>query len=66
MNAGEARYQALWNQLDSYIRERIEEEVNDGFTSFSINYEISDKNKDILTNLGYLVTFDGKTSRIKW
>ena len=67
MNAKEAREWSLWKQLDSYIREQIEREVNAGYTSASI-YHFRPNVKDInnLIDLGYSITFEDGTTIIKW
>lgn len=66
MNAKEARERSLWKQLDYYVRELIEEEVNKGYTSAFYHYEINVKNKDILTDLGYSITFEDGTTIVEW
>lgn len=65
MNAREARERSLWKNLFPPIREQIEKEVNGGWYSAKIyNYILVDKDRDILTDLGYSVTYDHEDGAI--
>lgn len=67
MNAKEARERSLWNQLFPPIRERIENEVNGGWTSATIySYRLVDKDRDILIDLGYSVTYEDGKIIVEW
>lgn len=67
MNAKEARERSLWNKLFPPIREQIEKEVNGGWTSATIySYILVDKDRDILTDLGYSVTYEDGAIIVEW
>lgn len=67
MNAREARERSLWKQLFPPIREQIEKEVKEGWTSATIyGCLLVDKDRDILTDLGYSVTYEDGKIIVKW